>query len=120
MYGLDLADQISTIKPGGHLCLFYDQDPAEQLPALVPFIRLGLTQDEQCLYIADDQTVGELQTRLEHAGVDVDRECGDGRLKLITRKEWRQNGQLDSVKKAIQVRQFLGQASENGFKGIRF
>lgn len=120
MYGLELEDQISTIKAGGHLCLFYDQEPGQQLPALLPFIRSGLAQDEQFIYIADDQTVSELRPRLESAGIDVEGECRNGRLKLFTRKEWRQPGKLDSTKKAAQVRQFVAQASRDGFKGIRF
>ena len=62
---LDLAEQIEKLEPGGHLCLFYEKDPAEQMPALVPFIRSGLALNEQFIYVADDQTSGELTVRLE-------------------------------------------------------
>lgn len=117
---VDLSDQILRLAPGGHLCLFYEKDPAEQLPALIPFIRDGLLRNEQFIYIADDQTVDELAGHLRSAGIDVAGESQSGRLKLYTRKEWRQPGELDSHKKAEQVRQFVDQAIKDGFKGIRF
>lgn len=111
---------MSGIEPGGHLCLFYNKDPAEQMPALIPFIREGLAQQEQFIYIADDQTVDELAAHLEGSGIEVGRECDSGRLKLCTRDIWRQPGELDSAKKARQVREFVLQAAKSGFKGVRF
>jgi PAS domain S-box-containing protein len=120
MRSFELQDQVSGIKPGGHLCLFYDQDPGEQIPALIPFLRSGLALNEQCLYIADDQTTDQLSGRLEEGGIDVRSECDSGRLRLYTRNHWRQAGELDSNKKAQQLRQFVAQAARSGFKGIRF
>src|SRR6266850_4824454 len=117
---LKLSDQVQGLPAGGHLCLFYEKDPVEQMPALVPFIREGLLQDEQFIYIADDQTVDELADRLQEDGIDVERECACNRLKLYTRKEWRQPGRLDSQKKAQQVREYTDAAARAGFKGIRF
>ena len=75
-----LADQIARIEPGGHLCLFYEKDPAEQMPALVPFITQGLSRGEQFIYIADDLTVGELAGHLARNGIDVVKESASGRL----------------------------------------
>jgi PAS domain S-box-containing protein len=115
-----LAEQMSSIAPGGHMCLFYERDPVEQMPALVPFIRQGLENHEQFIYIADDQTTHELAAHLERGGINVNKECKSGRLKLCTRQEWRQPGDLDSSRKATQVREFVAQAAREGFKGIRF
>jgi hypothetical protein len=66
-----LIDEISKIHPGGHLCLFYEKDPAEQMPVLIPFIRQGLSCGEQFIYIADDLTVGQLAGHLARNGIDV-------------------------------------------------
>jgi len=41
----ELAQQILNLKNGDHLCLFYDKDPAEQMPALVPYIQDALSKD---------------------------------------------------------------------------
>ena len=85
-----LAQQILNLKDGDHLCLFYDKEPGEQMPALVPFIQDALSKDEQFIYIADDQTVDELAGRLQLSGINLSQELDRGALKLWTRREWRQ------------------------------
>src|SRR5207248_10973273 len=117
---IELAEQMLELEQGDHLCLFYEKDPAEQMPALLPFIQDGLSRDEQFIYVADDQTVDDLGNRLEASGIDVGKQIERGRLKLWTRREWRQSGDLVSSKKSEQVRQFIDEASASGFKGIRF
>src|ERR1051325_1320998 len=117
---MELRQEILGLQPGDHLCLFYERDPAEQMPALVPFIQEGLKRNEQFIYIADDQSVESLTATLEKSGVNVREESARGRLKLWTRKEWRQPGPLASDRKAAQVRQFIQQAMADGFRGIRF
>ena len=116
----ELCLQLLNLEPGAHLCLFYEKDPVEQMPALIPFIQEGLCRDEQLIYIADDQTVEELENRLKQGGINVAMETGKERLKLWTRREWRQPGRLDSAQKLRQVRRFIDQAFDRGFKGIRF
>jgi two-component system cell cycle sensor histidine kinase/response regulator CckA len=116
----ELTQQIFNLHRGDHLCLFYDQDPAEQMPALVPFIQDGLARDEQFIYIADDQTVEELADQLERSGVNVAIESDRGALKLWTRHEWRQPGRLSAQKKRLQVLAFINEALKSGFNGVRF
>jgi len=116
----ELTTQIENLSPGDHLCLFYDKDPAEQMPALIPFTQQALVSDEQFIYIADDQTTDHLASHLKQSGIDVAAESKRSRLLLWTRKEWRQPGELNSDKKAAQVRHFISQAARLGFKGIRF
>jgi PAS domain S-box-containing protein len=116
----ELTEEILNLRPGDHLCLFYEKDPGEQMPALVPFIQDALSRDEQLIYIADDQTVEELRGRLQESGINVGKECDRGALKLWTRREWRQPGNLSSEKKTRQVLEFIHQASQLGFKGSRF
>lgn len=115
-----LADQILALQPGDHLCLLYEKDPAEQMPALIPFIQDGLSRNEQFIYVADDQTADALAARLEQDGVKVGQETDRGALKLWTRREWRQPGEFSSAKKFLQVSRLIEEASESGFKGIRF
>jgi len=116
----DLTQQILSLKDGDHLCLFYERDPSEQMPALVPFIQHGLCNDEQFIYIADDQTVEELTERLQESGINVAQESRRGALNLWTRREWRQPGKLSSKNKSLQVRELLEEAARAGFKGSRF
>jgi signal transduction histidine kinase len=116
----ELTQEILNLRPGHHLCLFYEKDPSEQMPALVPFIQDALSHDEQFVYIADDQTVEELAARLKQSGINVGRECDRGALKLWTRHEWRQPGELSSEKKSRQVLQYVHEATQSGFSGSRF
>ena len=94
----ELAQHILNLKDGAHLCLFYDKDPGEQMPALVPFIQDALSSDEQFIYIADDQTVDELAARLRSGGINLGQEQDRGALKLWTRQEWRQPGKLSPLR----------------------
>src|SRR5436190_8474515 len=116
----ELAEQIARLPCGGHLCLFYEREPAEQMPALLPFIEEALRRDEQFIYVADDQRVEELSSRLKHGGIQVERERQREALKLWTRQEWRQPGPLSSERKNYQVREFINRAAAAGFKGVRF
>ena len=116
----EIADQILSLRDGDHLCLFYDSDPGEQMEALIPFIQDALSNQEQFVYIADDQTVEQLAATLEQSGVAVGREVDRGALKLWTRREWRQLGPLSSIKKSRQVLDFIEQANTSGFKATRF
>ena len=42
----ELTEEVAGLQQGDHLCLFYEQEAAEQMPALVPFIQDGLARDE--------------------------------------------------------------------------
>jgi PAS domain S-box-containing protein len=116
----DLAQQIADLYPGDHLCLFYTDDPAEQMPALLPFIRDALRQDERFIYIADDQTTDQFVARLEVSGINVAQEIQRERLKLGTRNGWRQPGELSPEQMSHQVGRLLQESAAAGFKGTRF
>lgn len=114
-----LALEIFDLAPGAPLCLLYDKDPAEQMPVLVPLIEQGLAQHEQFIYIADDQAIDAVAAQLQRGGIDVPRHRARGALLLWTREQWRQPGELDSDRKAAQVRELIDAARQAGFRGIR-
>ncbi|HEY3304290.1 MAG TPA: MEDS domain-containing protein [Candidatus Binatia bacterium] len=116
----EVAERISKLKQGDHACLIYNDDPAEQMAALVPYIKEGLEEGEQCIYVADDQTIEEVAHALEIGGINVVRESERGALRLWTRREWRQPGELDSASKSLQVRRLIDEGLKAGFKGVRF
>ena len=116
----ELAAQLQKIPPGGHLCLFYEKNPLEQMPAIVPFVQDSLVRSEKFVYVADDQTVDQITEHLKAAGIDVQTESARGRLAFWSRNNWRQPGELDSLRKADQVRGFINDAANAGFKGVRF
>src|SRR6185436_4957819 len=110
----ELAQQILNLQDGDHLCLFYEKDPAEQMPALVPFIQQALISDQQFIYVAEDQTVDQLSERLTLSGINVPQETNRGALKLWTRQEWRQSGEPFVESKIDQVQRFVEDALDEG------
>jgi signal transduction histidine kinase len=117
---IDLVREVLSLRQGDHLCLVYEDDPAAQMPALLPFFRQGLEANEQCIYVADDLELDTLQDMFEDYGIDTEREMGKGALVLWTRDKWRQPGDLDSQTKAAQVRGLIDEALASGFAAIRF
>lgn len=116
----DLQLQILDLQPGAHLYLFYDRDPAEQMPALVPFIEEGLAHNDKCFYIADDQTTQQVADSLESGGIRANHERARRSLELWTRSEWRQPGARNLKKKSVRVLSMIQSARDSGFDGIRF
>jgi signal transduction histidine kinase len=118
--GPSAVREILALQAGAHLCLIYDDDPLEQLAALLPYLRQGLENGERCIYVADDLTVHDLQSALQAYGIDEAGEVERGALFLWTRKEWRPDGGLDSLEKADELRNTVHAALAAGFTGVRF
>ncbi len=116
----DLVGAILDLRQGDHLCLVYDDDPSEQLAAILPFLRQGLKNGEQCVYVADDHTMDAFRLALSEYGIDVEAEEARQALLLWGREQWRQPGDLDSDRKADQVRAVVDKALAAGFSGVRF
>lgn len=116
----DLTQQILDLEPGAHVCLLYDRNSQEQFAALIPFLLEGFSRNEHCVYVVADLTVDEVRAQCHRREIDVEKEIARGRLRLLTRDEWRLPGELDSEKKAEHVRRFIAEARTAGFKGIRF
>src|SRR3712207_2163635 len=79
-------ERLHEIGPGDHVCLVYE-DATEQVATLVPYVKLGLERRERCLYVADDEAIGEVTRYLQNAGVDVGEETARGALHLLTKRE---------------------------------
>lgn len=73
-----LQQQVAYLRYGEHLCLIYD-DRAEQMATAIPFTTGGLAAGDCCVFVAGDQTIGDVATALAEAGqfahriVDVNR-----------------------------------------------
>lgn len=116
----EIIETLIGTKPGDHVCLLYERSPAEQITAITAFIKEGLDDGEQCVYVADDLPVADLERSLTLGGIDVPQEKQRGALLVWTREHWRQPGTLDTIRKAAQVREILEAAFAAGFSGVRF
>jgi signal transduction histidine kinase/ActR/RegA family two-component response regulator len=117
--GRDLEGRIARLRQGDHLCLIYDR-AAEQMAALIPFLKRGLAAGERCLYLADGATTEMAERALAHEGIDLDREKERGALVLLTRRDgFLQGGRFDPGAMTDLLRQAEQEALDDGFSGLR-
>ncbi|MEX0686803.1 MAG: MEDS domain-containing protein [Balneolales bacterium] len=114
-----LEQEILNLEDKNHLCLIYEKDPLEQMPALIPYIKQGLENKERFIYIADDISIEQLTLLLKISHVDVAAEKERGALKLLTKKDWVEPG-VDIAKESQKLRNHIASALEAGFCGVRF
>ncbi|ERH09218.1 MAG: PAS sensor histidine kinase [halophilic archaeon J07HX64] len=76
----------TTVGSNDHVALLYE-DRAEQLAAVASFLERGLTRNERCLYVADDNTLGTVRTALRTGDIDLETVCDTGQLSLHTASE---------------------------------
>src|SRR5206468_11236040 len=81
-----LRRQICHLRRRDHVCFVY-ANKTEQMQGLVPWIQQRLTRGEKCRYIADDNSVSEIQHDLGASGIDVQRESDRGALIISTKRE---------------------------------
>jgi signal transduction histidine kinase/ActR/RegA family two-component response regulator len=117
--GGDLERRIVRLRQGDHLCLIYDR-AAEQMAALIPFLKRGLAAGERCLYLADDATTDLAEQALASEGIDVARERERGALVLLTRRDaFLREGRFDPGAMTDLLRQAEQEALDDGFGGLR-
>ena len=61
---------MSRLGEGDHAALFY-RSRSEQFAAAIPYIEIGLSRNERCLYIAGDNSVPMVSDAMQAAGIDV-------------------------------------------------
>jgi signal transduction histidine kinase/ActR/RegA family two-component response regulator len=117
--GGDLEGRIVRLRQGDHLCLIYDR-AAEQMAALVPFLKRGLAAAERCLYLAAAATTELAERALASEGIDVGRERERGALVLLTsRDSFLQGGRFNPGAMTDLLRQAEQDALDDGFTGLR-
>lgn len=115
----ELGLRLGTLRPGDHLCLIYET-PEEQFAAAIPFVRDGLAQEQQCLYVADERTVDEVRAALGAAGVDVDAEERWGALRIATKRQtYLKDGIFDPEAMINLLRAATLEAVGRGYKALR-
>jgi signal transduction histidine kinase len=114
----ELMREVAAMEVGAHLCLFYEDDRGEQVPAIVPYIGEGLEAGEQCTYVGDRAGIQELREGLDTHGVDYAAHAGTGLLQLWTPEDWHQRVARGGEAGAI-ARTLSDEARSNGFAGVR-
>jgi|ERR1700730_564069 chemotaxis family two-component system sensor kinase Cph1 len=74
---------VEELRGPDHLCLFYTSS-AEQLAAVIPFVRTGLKRGERCIYIADENPGATIEA-FQAAGISVEDAIRVGALVVLTK-----------------------------------
>ena len=116
---IGLERQNRGLRHGDHRCLIYES-AAEQMAAIVPFLKEGLARNECCISIVHDRTVEEVAGALAATGVDVSHERKRGALLLLTSRDtYLRSRAFDHAVMIDFLGQKMLQALAAGFSGLR-
>ncbi|MDE2489956.1 MAG: MEDS domain-containing protein [Elusimicrobia bacterium] len=86
-----LEQSLPELSHGDHCCLFF-ASPEEQSRATTPFLTIGLSRDERCVFVGDDASIEALRENLGSEGVDVEEETRKKRLVLTSARDYLDDG----------------------------
>ena len=116
---LDVLEIIKQLRLGDHVALFY-KSRAEQFSAIIPYIQEGLLQNERVLYIADDNSVPLILSKLEEAGIDVDGARRSNALQVATKHEtYLRHGIFEPEQMLSDLQDEVEASMKAGFTGFR-
>lgn len=81
-----MPETVTKTSLHDHLCLFY-RTPDEMFGAVLPYLAVGLTRGEQCVYLADETPVAVLKRAMRDFGIDVAGAVRSGNLTILSKKE---------------------------------
>jgi hypothetical protein len=110
--------RIALLQQGEHLCSVYS-GTAEMLGQVVPYIKAGLLNGEQCIYVSDECSKETIIEGLNFWGVDVSRHITKSQLVFWTRHDYRQPGTFHLDTMLLFVQRTLQHALDEGHSGIR-
>jgi len=102
-----------------HLCLIY-RDQREELAAAISFIKTGLEMNDQCIYVADDNSKHEVLAAMKKAGVQADEAVRRGQLIVCSKHEsYLNQGQFDPAYAIDFFKDAAARARANGYRALR-
>ena len=95
MIDLEVGGKRERIRPGLHICQFYNQ-PNEISQTAAPFLRDGLRGNDKCYFAAPSARIEEVRKTLRASHIDLDAVTGSGQLQLVDdREELLNRGRFD-------------------------
>lgn len=96
------------------------ENTAEQMAAAVPFVQQGLERNEQCVYIADDHSIQEVNRLLRKNGIDVDKHSSSGALGLVTKRDaYLKTGSFSPCEMVKMLEALTNESVARGYTGFR-
>lgn len=76
-----MRPQFESVEPGDHVATFFSEQ-SPQLAVSAAFIDHGIHNGEQCLYLADENEIDDVETTFRRLGIDVDGLQRSGTLRI--------------------------------------
>ncbi len=113
-------DIIGDVPWGTHICQFYDTKE-DLTDILVPYFRVGLENNEFCLWVTSQPLeVEDAKEALRKSVPDVDVYLEKGQIEIISYTDWFiTEGVFDSEKVLNGWLEKLNYASDSGYDGVR-
>lgn len=107
------------LKPGDHLCSFYETKE-EQFQIVLPFLANGLAKAEKCVYLTDENTAAEIKAGLLMRDVPVGRYLQSGQLRIVTaRDSYLRDGRFDPHAIISFFSSSIDEAVKEDYTGLR-
>jgi PAS domain S-box-containing protein len=113
-------DVVGDMPWGTHFCLFYETRD-DLLETLVSYCKVGLENQEFCLWVVAEPLTGEdARHALERAVPDLDRYLADQSIEIVAARDWYlQDGTFDLNRVISGWNEKLARASAKGYAGVR-
>ena len=119
MIDLEVGGKRERIRPGLHICQFYNQT-SEISQTAGPLLRDGLRGSDKCYFAAPAARIEEVRKSLKASHVDAEAAIANGQLKLVdTRDELLVNGRFDPYHLISTHQALIGRAAAEGWQTVR-
>jgi C4-dicarboxylate-specific signal transduction histidine kinase len=114
------VDVVGDMPWGTHFCLFYDTR-ADLLDTLVSYCKVGLENQEFCLWVvAEPLTAEDARHALKRVVPDLDQYFTDQSIEIVAARDWYlQDGTFDLNRVISGWNEKLARASAKGYAGVR-
>ncbi|MDI6644211.1 MAG: MEDS domain-containing protein [Methanobacteriaceae archaeon] len=115
----DITTEITDLKPGNHICCFY-QDEKEHEQLVTSYIKHGLEKGEKVVYILDRHDLETVKHYLEKAQVDVDHYTQKDQLVFYhSRDTYTRMGCFEPDLMIKDLEKLYKEALEQGYPAVR-
>ncbi|MBI3971293.1 MAG: MEDS domain-containing protein [Chloroflexi bacterium] len=119
MIDLEVGGKRERIRPGLHICQFYNQ-PIEISQTAAPLLRDGLRGKDRCYLAAAPARLDEVRKMLRSSHVDVDGAIANGQLRLAgERAELLFNGRFDPYHLISTHQALIAKSLADGWQTVR-
>ena len=115
----DIASEITDLKPGNHICCFYE-DEKEHEKLVTSYIKHGLEKGEKVVYILDKHDLDSVKSYLENVQVDVEHYTQKDQLVFYHSQDtYTKNGCFEPDLMIKDLETIYQEASDEGYPAVR-